>query len=222
VASAVATLSSGTVSGTLSVDGVLSAPGGFTASDAVINGLVTAAEGTYGSSGYSFVGDGAYNTGMFSSVDDSIQFYVGGVIVESIPSLGAVVSFPTGINPSTITAQVHQFSATDTNTSAYTASQVVASTHVPFATTISTSSTNLGIICQGNAYLKTAATASTTFILEAAGVQFGTIAFGAGGSTGTMSVTSTSFSSQELFSVVAPSTADSTAAGLSFSLCSAY
>lgn len=64
----------------------------------------------------------------------------------------------------------------------------------------------------------TAATASTTFSLQKNGTQFGTMAFAAAGTVPTFTVTATSFAAGDVFTIVAPATADSTLADLAYSI----
>jgi hypothetical protein len=63
-----------------------------------------------------------------------------------------------------------------------------------------------------------AATASATFTLQVNGSSIGTIVFGAGQTTATISLTSTEIPSLSVFEVIAPSPADATLADVTISL----
>lgn len=62
-----------------------------------------------------------------------------------------------------------------------------------------------------------AATASTVFTVKKNGTSIGTITFAASGTTGTASITTTSYAAGDFFELDAPSSADSTLANISFS-----
>lgn len=63
----------------------------------------------------------------------------------------------------------------------------------------------------------TAATASTTFTLKQNGTSIGTLIFGAGSASGTVSITSsTAIASGDLLALVAPATPDTTLANIAF------
>ncbi|ARK56315.1 hypothetical protein BOC36_24920 [Burkholderia pseudomallei] len=69
----------------------------------------------------------------------------------------------------------------------------------------------------GGAKAGTAATASTTFTLKQNGTSVGTIVFSASGTTGTVSITSsTAIASGDLLALVAPATPDTTLADIAF------
>jgi hypothetical protein len=119
----------------------------------------------------------------------------------------------------------HPFWFDDESNTAYTASQAVVYITSTLAQTIPSggSSTQLGITCTSKFTLKTAATASTTFNINDNGTSFGTIVFAASGTSGTITISSAkSIASGGIITITAPSTADSTAAGLYGGLCSYY
>lgn len=92
-------------------------------------------------------------------------------------------------------------------------SEVVIRFRAPRAFLVSQVQTN------GQAKAGTAATASRTFVLAKNGTQFGTVVFGAGQTTGTISVGSpVSFAVGDLLTLTAPATADATLADIDFSI----
>ena len=125
----------------------------------------------------------------------------------------------------TVSIMNHPFWFDDESDTVYTASQAVVYITSTLAQTIPSggSSTELGIACTSKFTLKTAATASTTFNINDNGTGFGTIVFGASGTSGTITISSAkSIASGDVITVTGPSTADSTAAGLYGGLCSYY
>jgi len=60
-----------------------------------LGGIFKAAEGGTGTTGYSFDGDGGFDTGMFSSADGYLQFYSNNTKVVEINPTGSVFSIPT-------------------------------------------------------------------------------------------------------------------------------
>ena len=125
----------------------------------------------------------------------------------------------------TVSIMNHPFWFDDESDTVYTASQAVVYITSTLAQTIPSggSSTELGIACTSEFTLKTAATASTTFNINDNGTGFGTIVFGASGTSGTITISSAkSIASGDVITVTGPSTADSTAAGLYGGLCSYY
>lgn len=55
-------------------------------------GIFLASEGGTGTTGYSFVGDGGYDTGMFSSADGYIQFYSNNTKVIEVNPTGTITT----------------------------------------------------------------------------------------------------------------------------------
>jgi hypothetical protein len=95
----------------------------------------------------------------------------------------------------------------------YTSSQVLL--RIPLARVVTFPVALAGSV----AVLETAATASTVFSVQKNGVEFGTITFGVSGSVGTFaSASGASFAIGDILSVLAPASADMTAAGLGFTL----
>ena len=63
-------------------------------------GMFLASEGGTGTTGYSFVGDGGYDTGMFSSADGYIQFYSNNTKVIEVNPTGQIVLIGSAANAS--------------------------------------------------------------------------------------------------------------------------
>ena len=154
-----------------------------------------------------------------ASTGNLLELVKQGSTLFSVSSAGAVVL------GGTISAMVHPLAFADMSGTAYTASQVVARYASAVIQTIPSggSITAVGVNCTSSFGLATAATASTTFNIEDNGVSFGTIAFAASGTGGTVAISSAkAVARNDIISFVGPSTADSTAAGLFGSLCSTY
>jgi len=95
----------------------------------------------------------------------------------------------------------------------YTNSQVL------YAVPLGRSVTFKAGLASSSALLGTAATGSTVFSLKKNGTQFGTVTFAASGTVGTFAAASdTTFSSGDILSIVAPASADATAASLGMTL----
>jgi len=154
-----------------------------------------------------------------ASTGNLLELVKQGSTLFSVSSAGAVVL------GGTISAMVHPLAFADMSGTAYTASQVVARYASAVIQTIPSggSITAVGVNCTSSFGLATAATASTTFNIEDNGVSFGTSAFAASGTGGTVAISSAkAVARNDIISFVGPSTADSTAAGLFGSLCSTY
>ena len=127
--------------------------------------------------------------------------------------------------PATSGVLMHSLSFSDMSTTAYGASQVVARyiSGIPETITASGSHTVLSASCASTFSLASPTTSGSTFSIQYNGTQFGTVAFSAGTSSSpTITITQQSVASGGVLSIVAPGTADTTAAGLYGSLCVTY
>ena len=153
----------------------------------------------------------------------------GTVAVARLPGSGVTtVNGASCTIGSTCTAGVfaHAISWDDsTDTTLYTASQVIGTFNASMAGTIPAAGTGTynGVLSTSVCTLKTAAAASTTFTFADNGTNFGTVVFAASGTTGTFTISSAhAVVSGHGITLTGASTADTAAKGLSCSLVFAY
>jgi collagen type VII alpha len=82
--------------------------GGFGSNSISTTGTVTSAmflaqEGSYGTTGYTFQGDGGYDTGMFSSADGLVQFYANEDLVANFSPSVWQYNLPVDMNNQSLT-----------------------------------------------------------------------------------------------------------------------
>ena len=119
----------------------------------------------------------------------------------------------------------HAIVFADLSNSTYGTSAVVNLFNAPVAGSIPVAGTGIynGVTATSKCTLMTAATASTTFTLKNGSTVFGTVVFAISGTVGTINIsTQQAVASGDVVSIVAPATADSTAAGLNCSIVFAY
>ncbi len=158
----------------------------------------------------------------YSQISGTVGTAAGGT---SLSNPSGYIYFNGGSAPATSTALMHNLSFSDMSTTTYASSQVIARYISGISETLLNSgvSTIFGTSCTPTFALASATTSGSTFIIQYNGAQIGTVAFSAGTSTGpTISLTQTSVTSGGVLAFLAPSTSDSTAAGLYGSVCVTY
>lgn len=125
------------------------------------------------------------------------------LVADAASTCGVKWSASSGINPYIVGSFLESAPAN---------SQVMLRHVVPVAIDIATN------CATSQAKLGTAATASTVFDIQKNGSSFGSATFASSGTTATFSCTHTTFSAGDIITVVAPSSADATAAKFTMSL----
>ena len=121
--------------------------------------------------------------------------------------------------------QAHAIIMADLSNATYGTSATVNLFNAPVAGSIPVNGTGTynGITATSHCTLMTSATASTTFQLKDGSTVFGTIVFGISGTVGTINISTQQIvASGDVISIVAPASADATAAGLNCSIAFAY
>ena len=155
------------------------------------------------------------------------------ITYEAVPN-AALANSSTTVNGQTCTlgstctagTSAHPLVVQDMSATAYTTSQLIVSIPSPVAGTIPSGGTGTynGVTCTSQYALTAATTASTTFTLKYNGTSFGTVVFASSSSSSpTITISSSrSVALGGIISITAPATADTTAAGLTGSLCFVY
>ena len=145
----------------------------------------------------------------------------GGVVLNVGPSITSpVISSPTFSG--TFPLQAHHLAFADMSNTVYTGSQVIAEYISPVAQTLSNVTALGGISCSSQAQFITPNTSSIILQIKVGTSLTGTVTIGANNGTVVFSGFPTPITAGQIISVVAPSSADDTAAGLIMSICSFY